>query len=371
MRFNKRQKLLAACLLAMTISVTQAAEFGLFGDVSFRESAHDNDDPSFYLGSLVLHASQQIDDKTTGFVEYTIKSASSVSVGSSASLERLWVKRSITPWLRIGAGQFHSSLGYWNQTHHHGKLTQDTVTRPFFIDLRSAKSIFPAHVLGLKASGTFNLSSGMGGSVSYDLTVANGSSINTNTSSNPQRLEENFGKKRKAILRTAYQFPVLPMEMGLFGMINSVVESTAGDGSASGSGAAFGTKLIDQTVFGFDLNMTVKRFDITAEYFYMTNESTIGAAEENTAFAYYAQLGFWLVNNKLKSVYRYEALEFEKNDLYFQYRNAQEESRHTLALRYELDGTNTLTLEAQRISIDNESITDETDYYLQWAFMMF
>jgi len=134
---------------------------------------------------------------------------------------------------------------------------------------------------------------------------------------------------------------------------------------------AFGKELIDQTVFGFDLNVEMNRFNAIAEYFYITNKDATGSAGKNTAFAYYVQLGYWLVNHKLKSIYRYEALKFKEDDLYFQYRNAKEESRHTLALRYELDGTNTLTLEAQRISIEDEAISDETDYYLQWAFMMF
>ncbi|VAW83640.1 hypothetical protein MNBD_GAMMA16-866 [hydrothermal vent metagenome] len=372
MRFTKKKNVFVCCLLAMVISTAQAAEFGVLGDdVSLRDSTRD-DEARFNLGSLLFHASQKIDDKTTGFVEYIIQSGSHSSSHSDPSMAayiaRLWIKRNITPEFQIGAGQFHSSLGYWTQAYNHGKLTQDTVTRPFFINLRSAKSVFPAHILGLKASGAFNISEGR---VSYDLTLANGTSVNTNTSSNPQRLEENFTKKKTAILRTAYHFPVLPIQIGLFGMINPVVESTASDGSASGSGMAFGTKIIDQTVFGFDLNVKIKRFNIIAEYFHITNKDAVGSTGENTASAYYAQLGYWLVKNKLKSIYRYEALEFKEDDLYFQYRNAKEESRHTLALRYDFDVSNALTLEAQRISLEDETIADKTAYYLQWAFMVF
>ncbi len=369
MRFNKKQNFFAGCVLAMSISATHAAEFGLFGDISFQESTRSNHDgssheESFALGSLTLHASQEIDEKTTGFIEYTIKSPSSAVAASHAvSIERLWIKRSITPTFQIGAGQFHSSLGYWNQAYHHGKLTQDTVTRPFFINLRDAKSIFPAHVLGLKATGILNIAHGTGGSVSYDLAIANGTSIDTTppATEGPIPLKENFSEKKLAILRTSYQFPVRPIQIGIFGMINPVAESISSQ------------KLVDQTVLGMDLHIVMNHFEITAEYFRINNKDSMKNTGKYTADAYYVQLGYWLISNNLKSIYRYESLGFDKNDPYFQYRRSTQERRHTLALRYEIDGTNALTLEAQRTTPEEATTTNntETDYYLQWAFMMF
>jgi len=158
MRFNKKQKVFVGCLLAINISAANALEFGMFADIRYQNSSEKHtgdghneksDKEAFSLGSVALYATQKIDEKTTGYIDYTLRSS------GSAVVERLWVRHKINPMLQIGAGKYHSALGYWNQTYHHGKLTQDTVTRPFFIGLGHEKAIFPDHLTGLKATGFF------------------------------------------------------------------------------------------------------------------------------------------------------------------------------------------------------------------------
>lgn len=366
MQFNKKQKIFLGCLLAINISTANALDFGMFADIRYQNSSEKNKDEehgdehkggneeAFTLGSVTLHATQKIDEKTTGFIEYTLKAP-----GSSV-VKRLWVRHKISPMLQIGAGQYHSSLGYWNQTYHHGKLTQDTVTRPFFVDLGHEKAIFPSHLTGLKATGFFNLANGVYGSIGYDFTLSNGTTIHSPVSGSNDHsdLHSNsaFDKKRLTILRSSYQSPTLPVQIGLSGMINPIIESSPDGVTELGEG------LIDQTVLGWDLKIAMEKFDVTAEYFNIKNKDLVGAAGKNRASAYYIQLGYQL-SNKLKSIYRYANLELAKGDTFFLYRGIEEEERHTLALRYEISNTNALTLEAQKHP-------NATDYYLQWAFMM-
>ncbi len=357
MRFNKKQRILAICLLVINVSAVHALELGLFGDASFQGSTQKNDDGQFAVGGLTLHGSQKIGEKTDAFVEYTLETGDTL-------VSRIWIKHTFMPMLQIGAGKFTSSLGYWNQNFNHGKLLQDTVTRPFFVDLDHAVAIFPGHLTGVKAAGLFNIDNGMRGSISYDFTLANGESID---SINPGEVHAVVAQantvptdKKMVVLRTTYQHPTLPMQISLNGMSNPIVES-------SEEGTIKGQKLISQSVVGLDFKITMGKFDVMAEYYNIRNKDKKifpgnNSANAYTASAYYTQLSYG-VTDKLKYVYRYANLEFKEGDSFFKFHELKQENRHTLALRYEMNVTNTLIFEAQKRD-------DATYYYLQWAFMM-
>ena len=76
------------------------------------------------------------------------------------------------------------------------------------------------------------------------------------------------------------------------------------------------------------------------------------------------------VTDKFKPIYRYESVDFQTKDPYFQYLGTPEGGRHVLDLRYDLDDTNALKFEVSRFEPVQTGVKSYTSYALQWAFLM-
>ncbi len=357
---------LVSGLLLAGLPAAHAVEFGAFGDISYQGDTADNSRNSFMLGGLDLYATQDIDNKTRIFVEYVFEDPGD---GFVIDLERLSITRAITPYFSIGAGRFHTPLGYWNATYHHGALIQDTVSRPAFLDFEDGEgAILPMHVVGLLATGNYELS---GGKLRYDLSIANGSSMNTEPGNFPPEIDVNNSsdpnEQKTIVLRLTYDLPRLPLQLGVFGMSNGIAES--GD-VANGASAGFGNDLVNQTLYGFDARYDNGHFDALGEFYFFSNDDKVGATGSHDASAYFVQVAY-RVTEKLKPVYRYESLDFSAADPYFQYLGTAEGSRHVVGLRYDLDDSNALKFEINRRQPSAPGASDETGYALQWAFLMF
>lgn len=113
----------------ITYQLAYAVNFGLFSDVRLSSSSLEGENTGFALGDLDFYATEEISDNTRGFIELVFENTSS---GIVTDLERLWIMRTFTDEFKLSAGRFHSPLGRWNRTYHHGSLVQATITRPFF-----------------------------------------------------------------------------------------------------------------------------------------------------------------------------------------------------------------------------------------------
>jgi hypothetical protein len=80
------------------------------------------------------------------------------------------VSDAVTLW----AGRFHTPMGLWNTSFHHGANLQTSIYRPRFIDFEDKGGIVPAHSVGMWASGKTVFG---GGHLTYDAYVANGPQI--------------------------------------------------------------------------------------------------------------------------------------------------------------------------------------------------
>src|SRR3569832_1549420 len=357
--------LISALLLAAAPAV-HAVDFGAFADIRYDGDSANGSRNAFALGQIDLYATQKIDDKTRVFVEYVFEDPGD---GFVVDLERLSITRTINPHFSIGAGRFHTPIGYWNTAYHHGALNQDTVSRPSFLDFEDgAGAILPMHVVGLMAMGQFDAG---GGKLHYDLAVANGSSINTDPAGFPPEIDVNNSsdpnEQKSVMLHLSYFFPQLPMRVGVFGMTNTIAES--GD-IANGAVTAFGSSLEKQTLYGFDARYATSRFDALGEFYIFSNDDKVGGTGSHDASAYFLQFGY-RVTDKLKPIYRYESVDFTAADTYFLYLGTAEGTRHVVGLRYDIDDSNALKLEINRRQPTAPGVSDETGYSLQWAFLMF
>ncbi len=355
---------LAVPFMLAGAGVVQAAEFGVFSDVTFGDSGVDGDNSGFALGALDFYGTAQIDDNTRVFVEYVFENGDD---GLITDLERLWIARTLRDELTVGIGRFHSPLGYWNRTYHHGAILQDTVSRPFFLDFEDgAGAILPVHVVGLMATGDFVFSNG---DLEYEAYVANGPSIDTSVTTPAEREIEindsgDSNDDKSFGFRATFTPHALDLSVSVFAMSNTVADS---GGTIA---AVVGGDLLSQTISGVDLSYQMDDFDLIVEYYNLRNKDEAGALGTQTGNAYYAQLGYQFADAWKLSV-RYEAMSSkEESDRYFKELGIKDASHNVVAVRYDLDDTNALKFEINQTNPDDSTVKDTTAYMFQWSFLI-
>lgn len=176
MNLNKKALVLLVGTMcsATMMAPVYAFQFGAMGDARYTSSDDSAVADSFAIGGLDLFAREEIDARTEAFIEVVYENEGEAFV---LDLERMYVKRSVTDTVRVGAGRFHSPLGYWNNAFHHGVIMQDTVTRPSFLEFEDGDgAILPTHVIGLSVEGK-------AGPVGYEFAIANSTFVSSGSSS--------------------------------------------------------------------------------------------------------------------------------------------------------------------------------------------
>ncbi len=344
-----------------------AADIGIFGDVTFVDSDAPGAASSFALGALDFYVTQKINDRMTGFVELVFEGDD--EHGFEADLERLWIRYEVSDAFRIAAGRFHTPLGYWNRTYHHGALIQDTVERPFFLEWEHDGGVLPMHVVGLMATGETWI--GMG-TLRYEVAVGNAQRLSSAAGLDPAAEDrpeldpDNFGggngeRSLSARLSLATD---RGWQLGLFGLTQEIAESGS---PADGALAATGETLVDQTIAGLDLRYEAERFGVLGEVFEVDNR-TLGDAGRN-ATAYYLQA--WLdLSEKWRLTYRHSALDADALDPYFRLLSVGPQDHDVLTLGYRMDEAAAIKLEVDRAQARSPGLEDATTFRAQWAFLI-
>ena len=110
-----------------------------FADVSLQQSNTD-ETSKFALGGLDFFLTKKVDKKTDILVELVFEQNSAGELVTD--LERLYLRHKVDQWLQVGFGRFHTALGYWNETYHHGSYLYNSVTRPFMFRFEDDGGIF-------------------------------------------------------------------------------------------------------------------------------------------------------------------------------------------------------------------------------------
>lgn len=373
MKWNKKLTgltLSGACAMIMAMP-SQAFEFSAMGDASYNTSNATGASDHFAIGGLDSFVRKEIDKKTEAFVEYVFENDGS---GFVLDVERMYVKRHLNENNRIGIGRFHSPLGYWNNTFHHGVIMQDTVSRPSFLDFEDGdNAILPTHAIGLWFEGA-------AGPVGYELAVANNTFISTGafTEIGIGNVQD-YNDAKTFFGRLTYA-PNDDLHIGVFGKSGDIIEDDSG---ASSFGLSPGDTIVSQTITGADVRYNYDKMYLMAEYFNLDNSAssavkastptastTTGTTPSNTSgsgSAYYVQAGYQ-ATPKLRPVIRYESSKHD-NDAYFSTLNKPEYTANVVALRYDLDDSNALTFQYKKTSPKGGD--DVTEMVLDWAFLIF
>lgn len=328
----------------------------LFGDINYYTDSRERRNRTFSVGSLGMHSTASYGDRLSFAFEMIVVAHDH---STSVNLERIWVGYTVNDLLTVRAGRFHSALGYWNKTYHHGKYFFDTVERPFFLKFEDINGIMPIHIVGLEFSGA--LDSGAG-TLKYCLQLGNGPTLHKDVHwwmySNAQtyvlvpnnQTDDNDSKQVTA--RVAYEPSFLPgLGLGVFGT-NFLIEYT--DRSVP-------VEVIDlhQSIYGADLQYKRGALEILSEYFRFKNG-------EATANAYYGQLSYNL--GKFTPYARYEELDTKANDPYLSLLSGgNERLQYIGGVRFDIDDLHS-SVKAQYRYDDWKGGDIYEVFEIQWAF---
>ncbi len=133
-----------------------------FADVNFDMIEGTGSDSRFKLGEHDTYVTGTLDSRTSYLSEITVEHEG--TDGWELALERFWVRYEFNQLLNASVGKFHSAVGYWNRTYHHGSFLFASIDKPV------SRSLFPIHTTGLLLSGKQS----SGARISYDLMIGNG-----------------------------------------------------------------------------------------------------------------------------------------------------------------------------------------------------
>ncbi len=128
-------------------------------------------------GQQGLHLTAALTDRISGFGEFSLTFKES---DVHTDVERMIVRYDFSDYLKLSLGRYHTPIGFWNATYHHGAWLQTTVDRPTLMKFGS--QIVPIHFEGILAEGNlpinnFNLGYrvGTGTGIHNNITVGHNS----------------------------------------------------------------------------------------------------------------------------------------------------------------------------------------------------
>ena len=361
-----------SCILLLTLlvsipNVTLAVEFSLYGDVQYQSSEHED---TFALGPLHIIADQEISETASVTMDLVFEEHEGEF---EPHLERFYLTKSFTENFNFTAGRFQKTLGFWRHNFHHGSLSQDTITRPFFLESEEIEEgVFPAHLIGL-LFGYESLKT------TLQIALSNSSGMNTEVITSPEDTTkmESLNTKdpssdKSFVTRATYRI-VRPLELGVFFMLNDIVE-TGEDPDITM--VEYGEKLMEQQVIGFDANYFSKTFYAFGEFYQLTFDDNQDVnpssnyqprSESYKAIAYYLQLGYRFTN-KFSLAARRESLDFDEGSTFFDMQGIVPETRNVFALNYRIEESNVFRFEVRQENREEQD--SETIYGLQWFFYL-
>lgn len=356
--------------LLLLLSVSQsgyAFEFSAFGSISYLSGdAHDNN--NFSISQVELIAQRDLSDKTYAVLDILFELEQNET---STEVERLSINRTIYKSHEIGLGRFMQPLGFWNHNFSHGALSQDTISRPYLVDIEHhEKAFLPSHLIGILFRGesdNWSYSLGIGNTDGIDSSATaalSGDSIVTPLNSNPPNDEVTV------IFRGTYALSE-SLEFGL--MLGSHSYSEI---SASGTGLVDeGELLFEEQYLALDFIYNHGPIYVFGEYYTIDiddNQNISGGgitpnSETYNATVYYIQAGYRF-NPRIRIALRHESLEYDDNATLFQVQSIDNRTESTFAINYLLEESNIVRFEVKQEEPD--ATDSETIYSVQWYFYL-
>lgn len=361
----KNKQLLLSTLLLLYLPFSFAGTYiGLFGDLTVQDNEDTPLSGDSYSGILDLYATHQFSDEVTGLIEFVYQNSEHVE---EEEIERLWLRYSIADQFNISVGRFHSLIGKWNKEKHHGALLQNTISRPFFLEFEGSSGIMPLHVVGLMADGilkTKNIN------INYEFSLHGSQSVRAVGAQNHFEIEPNIflsgsidpGFSARIELKNIGS----PWYIAFFLVKNDIKEP--GD-LIQIPGGPTTDDVISQSIVGTDMGAQLLNWNISAEFFHISNNDTRNSVSNFLADAYFTQATYQL-NETIKLTYRFSGISVDENDPYFQIFSMQDQNHHIANLRYDINDEHAIKFEIDYADYSGNIISNTTTLKLQWAFLL-
>jgi hypothetical protein len=322
-----------------------------FGDVGFEAIKGDQTSfkDHFFHGQIDLFLTKNLSEKVNFLAEIVFE----LNDANEAVLdpERLLIQYYASPWLRVGAGRFHTALGYWNEAYHHGSWLFAPIRRPSIFRLEDEGGILPVHLMGLEFRGEGGVGPGKFG---YIANIGNG----RGPQGDPPQIV-NDSNTAKAINIQAYY--LLPQFGNLRIGANAYIDTMPGFDDPEIAGT---TKVAagDEQIYGFHLLWQPGDFELLTENFLINHQYSSGEATSRV-LGHYTQLSHRFAEKYVPFV-RYDLIQAgDEQDAYTGIAGTTQVG--TIGLRYDLSETSALKLEGSR-QVGGSS--PESRFAANWAF---
>ena len=352
-RFISRLMLLISVLFLSSQS-GHAFELNGFADVSFTKSTEGADEfrnGDFAFGTLDLYFAQTLDD-----IDILLELG--VEEGDEMDVERVTIGYTFSDALKVRAGRFHTPLGFWNTSYHHGVQLQPTIERPDFLKFEDDGGILPVHVIGGYLSGRVSTAVG---AIEYGAMLGNGPRIISEDGAvnvlHPNNISDNNNSKAIAFNAAISPSAIEGLKIGFSGHIAEIEsDATVISGIVSD---------LDQTIFGAALTYSIGNIHLASEYFSVKDTDNSTATEEDfTSNAYYGLITYTLLD-KYVPYLMYENISVKEDDPYFTSLGTADTQEMIAGLRYNINYRSAVKGEYRRI-IDIGDL-DWNEYAVQWT----
>ena len=185
---------------------------------SSQKGAPEGDKSGFAMGGLDFYYTRAMTEKTS-FLFEVVYEFSEETNEAVLDVERAFVKYEDSNWFKVIAGRTHTSLGYWNDTFHHGSWLQTTIDRPLMYLFEDDGGLLPVHSVGLEVRGDGKVGPGTMG---YALNVANG----RGPVADPPQLASDANNSHAYNLALYYEFPQADLRVGTSYYIDHLPDDT-------------------------------------------------------------------------------------------------------------------------------------------------
>ena len=137
--------------LSPTFSLYGFADVTLRGESARGTTAESDTHSAFAIGALDLFILSRLADNLSFLGELVFETNEDGEF--VVDLERLALKYTVSDRFWASVGRHHTTLGYWNETFHHGLVLQPVVERPAVLQFEDDGGVLPVHSVGLAVGG--------------------------------------------------------------------------------------------------------------------------------------------------------------------------------------------------------------------------
>ncbi len=318
-----------------------SANLTVFGDINFSTKARNARHSEFSFGEFDFYSSFDYGDKLNFLSEMVIEADDNAF---ELDFERLLISYSFSDLLKLSAGLYHTSIGYWNEAYHHGKQFYATVDRPFFLAYEHDGGVVPVHMMGMELEGGIRTSHAR---YEYELDISNGAKIDQTNGVLERNIDSDDNDSKGITLKLVVEPVALPgLEAG-FSVASFKIDTSAKPG-------------LNQRIYAVHMVYdNDEGAEAMAEYFRFDNADA-------AADAFYVQL-VYTVAEDITPYLRYESLDIDYADPYFKDLKGGMDRRQTIAgVRYDIADRSAIKAQVRRDGSRGGNTFNV--FEMQWAF---